>query len=71
MKQLSNNDIYELVGKVLARNIKEIADLTQEVNELKTKVDILEKNIEIDNSLKQDTDKQPNDIWKDDAKNIF
>ena len=71
VKQLSNNDIYELVGKVLARNIKEIADLTQEVNELKTKVDILEKNIEIDNSLKQDTDKQPNDIEKDDAKNIF
>ena len=71
MKQLSNNDIYELVGKVLSRNIKEIADLTQEVNELKTKADILENNIEDDNSSKQDTDKQPNDIEKDDAKNIF
>ena len=71
MKQLSNNDMYELVGKVLAKNIKEIADLTQEVNELKTKVDILEKNLEVNNSSKQGAAKQPNDIEKDDAKNIF
>ena len=71
VKQLSNNNIIELVGKVLARNIKEIADLTQEVNELMTKVDIMEKNIEVDNSSKQDTAKQPIDIEKDDDKNIF
>ena len=38
---------------------------------MKTKVDILEKNIEVDIGSKQDTDKQPNNIEKDDAKNIF
>ena len=41
------------------------------MNELKTKVDILEKNIKVDNRSKQYTAKQPIDIEKDDAKNIF
>lgn len=73
MKQLSNNDMYELVGKVLAKNIKEIADLTQEVTGLKIKVEHLEKNQENNhiNNSEQDTVNQSNNIEEDNAKKLF